>query len=514
LMSTPATEVSVSRLALGFILALAGCTSWKTQSAAPADAITQGDHVRITRADGSTLELTRATVSGDSLSGHSRAAKDSATRTTIPLTDVQSVAVNRVSAGKTVLLVGGLGLTAMFVAAAAQGEDQPTASSPDPGGTGLGGGSCPLVYSWDGAGWRLDSGTFGGAIAPALARTDVDNLLYAAPENGMLRLRVANELDETDYLDRLSVLVVDHPLGSTVAPNAIGHLHTLTSPISPASARDFRGRDALDRVSRADGWSWESNPAGRDTAASRDIRDGLELVFPRPRAGIAKLVVDGHNTPWAAYLMQQLIAAHGSETQAWFDSLAAIPRLADGYVALASEEGFLGVSVWSNGRWERQGYIWEAGPEIAKRQVFALDLSRVAGDSVRIRLESAPSFWLIDQVALDSSPAAPIILHEVYPETALDQSGADVRKRLGSVDRDYFVMEHGEGAELQFRLPDPEPGRARSYLVRSSGWYRLHGSGSPANSQLLSAVVAQPHGASKLAVARLNDALLNLGRTR
>ncbi|MFL5471763.1 MAG: hypothetical protein ACJ8AM_05345 [Gemmatimonadales bacterium] len=467
--------------------------------------------MRVTRADGSTLELTKAAVSGDSLSGHSPAAKDSSSRTTIPLADVQSVAVNRVSGGKTMLLVGGLGLTAMLVAAAAQGDDQATPSTGS--GTGLGGGSCPLVYSWDGAGWRLDSGTFGGAIAPALARTDVDNLIHAAPENGMLRLRVANELDETDYLDRLSLLVVDHSSGSTVAPDAGGNIHPLGRLISPASARDFRGGDALERVSRADGWSWESNPAGRDTASNGDIRDGLELVFPRSRNGTALLVIDGHNTPWAAYLMQQLVAAHGLETQAWFDSLTTIPELAAKYGALASEEGFLGVSVWMNGRWERQGYVWEAGPEISKRQVFSLDLSRVAGDSVRLRLESAPSFWLIDQVALDSSATAPFTVHEIYPDRVVDGSGVDLRDQLGSVDRDYFVMEHGDGAELQFRLPDPQPGQVRSYLVRSSGWYRLHGSNSaPANTQLLSAVIAQPHGASKLAVARMNDALLSLSR--
>ena len=503
----------MSRLVLGFVLALAGCTSWKTQSAAPADAIAPGDHVRITRGDGSTLDLTKATVTGDSLSGHPSAAKDSSSRTTIPLADVKSVALNRVSGGKTVLLVGGLGLTAMLVAAAAQGDDQAAPSTGS--GSGLGGASCPLVYSWDGTGWRLDSGTFGGAIAPALARTDVDNLVYAAPENGMLRLRVGNELDETDYLDRLSLLVVDHPLGSTVAPDADGHIHTLGSLVLPTSAHDFRGADALDRVGRADGWSWESNPARRDTTGSRDIRDGLTLVFPRPRSATARLVVEGHNTPWAAYLMQALVAAHGQETQAWFDSLASIPRLAEGYMALAAEEGFLGVSVWKNGRWERQGYIWEAGPEISKRQVFSLDLSRVVGDSVRIRLESAPSFWLIDQVALDSSPAAPSTVREIYPESAVDRSGNDVLGRLATMDQTYFEMENRDGAELTFRLPDPNREQVRSYLVRSSGWYRLHGSNSTsANRQLLSAIVAQPHGASKLAVARMNNALLSLGRAQ
>lgn len=62
--------------------------------------------------------------------------------------------------------------------------------------------SCPLVYSWDGQRWRLDSGTFGGAIMPALARTEVDNLLHAVPVGDSLRLRITNELNETDHLDR------------------------------------------------------------------------------------------------------------------------------------------------------------------------------------------------------------------------------------------------------------------------------------------------------------------------
>ncbi|HET8624997.1 MAG TPA: hypothetical protein VFM14_15650 [Gemmatimonadales bacterium] len=37
---------------------------------------------------------------------------------------------------------------------------------------------------------------------PALARTEVDNLLHAVPVGDSLRLRITNELNETDHLDR------------------------------------------------------------------------------------------------------------------------------------------------------------------------------------------------------------------------------------------------------------------------------------------------------------------------
>ena len=46
---------------------------------------------------------------------------------------------------------------------------------------------------------------------PALARTDVDNLLYPRVTQGTVRLRVANESLETDYLDYLAVLAVERP---------------------------------------------------------------------------------------------------------------------------------------------------------------------------------------------------------------------------------------------------------------------------------------------------------------
>jgi len=487
------------------------CTSWQTQPGAPGQVLASKtpERVRVNRPDGSRVELVHPVISGDTLSGNrpGSPADDPAGRIAMPLSEVQSVDIQRVSAGKTVLLIGGLGLTAIVIAAAVSDEPEPASPPPHV--------SCPLVYSWDGSTWRLDSGTFGGAIAPALARTDVDNLMYAAPENGLLRLRVANELNETDYLDALSVLAVDHAPGFTVAPDGAGRLHTLGPLTPPASARDFRGTDALARVRAADDWSWESNPSGRDTAVTADIRDGIELVFPLSQREHARLVIDGHNSPWASFLMQKFVAAHGSSTQAWYDSLAAHPHLARELGSLLAREAFLGVSVWTGERWEVQGYVWEAGPEILKRQVFTLDLSRASGDSVRIRLESAPSFWLIDHVALDTAAPAGLEVHEIFAHTARDHSGVDVRARVRSRDQSHFVLERGQGAELSFRVPDVPAGRTRSYLVRSSGWYRIHSPETePADRKILAQVMGRPYGASRVAVGRFNDAIRALEGSR
>jgi hypothetical protein len=370
--------------------------------------------------------------------------------------------------------------------------------------------SCPLVYSWDGRNWRLDSGTFGGGIVRALEKSDIDNLDFATPQNGVLRLRLTDELAETDYVDELTVLAVDHDATMAVAPDGAGKLYSLGPLTSPESARDFRGNDVLDLVRAADGRDWESSPAVRDTTRAADLRDGIELSFPKPAgARTARLVVDANNSPWAAALMLAYVSAHGRETPAWYDSLDAAPERTRHVFATLLGEASLRVSVAARGRWEPQGAVGEAGPEIAKRQVVPLDLSRVRGNTVRIRLESVPNFWLVDHVALDVSAPRPLRVTSLAATTALDGRGQEVRAPLARVDGRFFTMEPGDFAEVHYQVPPLPAGRARTFVLRSTGYYRIHSpeSGEP-DRALSGRVVTEPSAIARISITRMNRTLL------
>ncbi len=480
---------------------LTSCMGWKRHDLAVDRLLEQEqpELIQVRLASGIVTVLKDPILRGDSLIGLA-----SGRRVAVPVADVRAVSVQRLHAGKTLGLVAGIGLTAILVASLSQNDPPPP---PPPRGDDLV--SCPLIYSWDGTDWRLDSGTFGGAITRAAARTDVDNLVYALPEDGVLRLKLANELSETDYVDALTVIAVDHDPGFSVAPNPFGELYTIGDLRIPLTARDFRGRGAIERIAYADGWNWESNPTGRDPRRLEDVRDGLELTFTRPQgAGEARLVLDGNGTPWASYLMARFVRAHGSATQAWYDSLDSDPGKMRELGTTLIREAFLGVSVLEGDLWAEQGFFWEAGPEVVKRQVLNLDLSRVVGDTVKIRLESAPSFWLIDHVAMDYSPRQSLATRELRATLARDVAGRDVRSLLAAANQDYVVLESGDWVELEFQVPPIPSGQARSYLVRSTGWYRIHSdnSGEP-DVGLLRAATAEPRGISRTAVALLNDAL-------
>jgi len=496
------------RLCLLATAVLAACMSWQSpknvqeQLRAPG---TSGTRARVTTGT-ATWTMDSVIIEGDNLSGL-RTDSGPPFPASVPLSEVRRIEVRRVSAGRTAAMLGAsavVGLAIGAVIVANNFDDEPILGGDDHPSA-----SCPFVYSWDGTRWRLDSGTFGGAISRGLERTDLDNLEHAAVQHGHLRLRVANELPETDHLNMVEVVVVDAAPGTVAAPDPGGRVHAFRGLAAPASATDYRGADALARVRILDAWSWVSSPADRDSARVRDVRDGVELAFARPAgASEAHLVLDGNNTLWATYLLKEWVSAHAGATQAWYDSLDSDREFAQQAFAPLAREGFLTARVLHGSSWTVAGQYWEAGPEVSKRQVLHLDLNGVVGDTVRVRLESAPSFWLIDRVAMAFGADAEVSVRTASLASARLAGGGDIRSALLAADTSYLTLETGESAELSFAMPAAVPGAERSYLLRSRGWYRIRTSerGEPAVA-FLDRLAEQPLGMSKSAVGKLNDAL-------
>src|SRR5262245_47893658 len=179
--------ISTSTLLLGFALLLTSCSSWQ-RSTALSEPIARQKHyaqLRIERGHGPALFLRNPWFDGDTLYGLSQAGKRRqgseiarGDTVAIPLDQITKLEARRFSGTKTLFLVVGVGATVALVAAAIALDNWngPLGDCCTSGGSGDGTYSCPLIFSWDGKGWWLDSGTYAGAITPALARTDVDNL--------------------------------------------------------------------------------------------------------------------------------------------------------------------------------------------------------------------------------------------------------------------------------------------------------------------------------------------------
>lgn len=69
-------------------------------------------------------------------------------------------------------------------------------------------------------------------------------------------------------------------------------------------------------------------------------------------------------------------------------------------------------------------------------------------------------------------------------------------------------MERGDVVALTVKdAAAPARGMTRSYLLRSSGWYQVHGRDHDEPITATLGALAQPNGAARLAVTRLNEVL-------
>jgi hypothetical protein len=115
----PRSRSALRRLAALVMLGCqsVACTVWKTSAVSPQEVVAAETPkaVRVTRSDSSQVVLVRPQVVGDSLKGQRPGRVDAnhpPRQLAVPLSDILSAAVRRVDAGRTVLLIVGLGFTA------------------------------------------------------------------------------------------------------------------------------------------------------------------------------------------------------------------------------------------------------------------------------------------------------------------------------------------------------------------------------------------------------------------
>lgn len=427
----------------------------------------------------------------------------------IPTNQVQQV--HQLAGKKEGVLVGfllGAAIDAAVIAAVASADWGSFMSTNESGSM-----SCPFVYSFDGRQYVLDSETFGGAIFRAAQRTDLDNLDHLTEVNGSYRMKITNELPETQFVDELRLLVVDHPRDTRVVPSFSGKINTLAAPQPPNKATSYRGDEVQNLIIDKDNRVWVSNPFGRNPEDKSQARDGLLLEFPRPAGtNAAKLCCNLQNTLWVSYLQGQLLALHGRELPAWYARMNSSPEARAALFQAMVREGMLRVQVGNGQNWQEAGFFWEVGPSVPKDQVLWLDLSNLPGETLQVKLESTAGFWMINSVAIDYSPEAELIVTELLPQQARDQLGQDQREILTNNDGRYYVMPAvKDWAELVFAVPPARPGYQRSILLKSSGYYEIHvtAAGEPQR-ELVAKLMTEPGAYGQYTLRLLNQHLAEL----
>ncbi len=138
--------------------------------------------------------------------------------------------------------------------------------------------SCPILYAWDGGGFRFVSDFLGGAIIGYLTgpgqyyTPDTDEYLPLRDleaRDGRYVLQVANQLEEIVYLDAAELVAVDHPAHLRIEPEERllsappyppFRTHALAETRALRNARDGEGRDVSAELAHVDDIWYEGFP--------------------------------------------------------------------------------------------------------------------------------------------------------------------------------------------------------------------------------------------------------------
>lgn len=393
--------------------------------------------------------------------------------------------------------------------------------------------SCPLLFSWDGERYAfvtdfIGAGGVGFLIAPGVygasdpsESVKVPSDLVAPDEDGFLRFKFVEPMQEVCYLDTADLVVVDHPGGTAVFPEERfageppfpqGRLLVHEREIIPVAARDESGTDVLDAVLRSDRRYPESGLHPRLLGATDEL-DVLELDFG---TALAELPADTplafHADSWIEYGYTRTSVAAAGEgfeyvlpmLEAWVpaESVGDGDESAGEWVAVAPDlgypAGFPRVMTY-----DLTGKLPAGTSKLRIRTNFEVYWDRVwlaplldTEETTRqtvVTLHSADLRWLGYPREFSPDGREP----RIYDYHTLDPTMpwktvtgdytrfGDVRPLLtGEADDMYVIFGKGEEIDARFDtsgLPELPDGWTRSYVLRFTGWckgqelYTAHG---------------------------------------
>ena len=375
--------------------------------------------------------------------------------------------------------------------------------------------SCPFVYSWDGRQYAFDAEPYGGAITRGLERDDYSELEQLVPDKGRYRLMIRNEVAETQYTNLMELMVADHT-SDRVAMDDRGNVFPLSKIEPPTTAFDETGRDLLLWLKAADKRIWEPDP---ETNPEASVRQEIRLSFPKPLSATnAKLVVNAGTSLWGSYMIKALSELQGSGMEDWYASIDNNPlSLAVLRAWSEREELFmLKIEVEESGSWVQRGMLLGGGPLVLEDRIVNLDVSRVTGDRLPIRIRPPKGFWAFNSFGVDYTPNQSVEVQVLHPIECRDASGRDRLAQVTAADGSYYDMPNiGEYGYVDFMVPASKPGAKRTVFLHTRGYYRIHGDGSgQADNEAFGRIMTVPDAAARFAGLRFAAWQLEHGARR
>ncbi|MCC6638107.1 MAG: hypothetical protein IT278_10305, partial [Ignavibacteriaceae bacterium] len=249
--------------------------------------------------------------------------------------------------------------------------------------------SCPFIYSFDGEKYVFDAEPLGGAISKAFERTDYNKLKSIKEIDGEYKLKITNEVFETEYIDEMSLFVVDHPENTLVTMNNDGSIYALAEGEKVEYATDEDGRDIKPFLVENDLVAWQTKmPFHDQNRTKHKIKFGFKM---KNGAKKARLVYNVGTTHWGSTMLSEMLELHGKNLGEHYSNLDKKGEYYDFTMDFLRREELyeLELKIKIKGEFKTQAVLQGGGPFKTENRVVELDLSGIEGEMIEFEVNPA-----------------------------------------------------------------------------------------------------------------------------
>jgi hypothetical protein len=380
---------------------------------------------------------------------------DYGAQVTIPFSEISSISVNDKNTGRSVVnvVMGTIGvITGIFIIILATKS------------------SCPFIYVKNGEEFIFVGELYPGILTANQQRDDYLKLPYLNTGDTEFSIMITNELKEIQFTDFVQLLEVEHPKNVDVLLDKNGNPHTFSEIISPYTVLVDNLNIDNGPAMTQDNDSYLFSSEANESSSIRNIEMTFKLP-PKP-CGKAKLFLAVKNSMWLDYVFGKFNEKFGTYyPQFQKDQETSSKEKSTKWM---NEQNIpLSVYLKTSKGWDLVDRINTVGPMASRNIAVPLDLSKVVGDEVVLKLETGFMFWEVDYAGIDFSENVALDVKYISPYQALDENNENVTQLLSVEDQRYFVQPNiGDKVGVNFKISEPDPDVERSYFLKNRGYYK------------------------------------------
>ena len=335
-------------------------------------------------------------------------------------------------------------------------------------------GSCPTVYTGEGPDQRLEAECFSYGITKSLQCDDLDRMEFGKAAEGRYSIFVRNEALETHYINRMTLVTVDHPDSVEAFPTPEKDVLLFGKPADLLQAENRAGEDVLPLVRKRDGLAYRSGDSLVAELSRRMTRDWIDVsAAVPPGAKKINLAVRFRNTLMNTVLLYDvMLGSRGFRAVDWIESGVAYPLGALRMRSWYHRHFGMDVEIAESGRYEKKAHFADTGPIAWHQQ--AVEIRTAGSGTARIRLSFLPDNAAVDWIAVSFDDCGAAHLNAapfagIYGREGSRRDSLAARLRDGD---DAFLITHpGDCFRFDYATGETPPGLSRSYFLKSRGFY-------------------------------------------